>query len=176
MSLKAKCLLLAACAGAIFSVPASAQDHRHVIEIHRGYPHGYRPIIVPRERFYRGYPVIRHYGPAFGGFGYFYDDRAAWRFFGFTSWELAISARLNEEQMRAHEAAIVEATSSPVNEPIEWSDGPASGTVTTTREGHTNDGRPCREFQQQVTIAGASEKAYGTACEQADGSWQIVKQ
>jgi hypothetical protein len=176
MSLKAKCLLLAACAGAFIAAPASAQDHRHVIEIHRGYPHGYRPVIVPRERFYRGYPVIRHYGPAFGGFGYFYDDRDAWRFFGFTAWEVALDARLNEEQMRAHEAAIVEATSSPVDEPVEWSDGPASGTVTATREGHTQDGRTCREFQQQVTIAGASEKAYGTACQQTDGSWQIVRQ
>ncbi|MHB1204887.1 MAG: RT0821/Lpp0805 family surface protein [Rhodospirillaceae bacterium] len=178
MCLKTKCLLFAA--GALFaatsSAPASAQAHRHVIEIHRGYPHGYRHVFVPRERFYRGYPVVRHYGPVFGGFGYFYDDRDAWRFFGFTAWQLALAARLNEEQMRAHEAAIVEAATGPVDEPVEWNDGPASGSVTATREGHTKDGRPCREFQQQVTIAGASEQAYGTACQQADGSWQIVRQ
>jgi hypothetical protein len=159
------------------STPASAEDfHHHRIEVHHGYPHGYVRVIVPRERFYRGIPVIRHYGPVYGGFGYFYDDVAAFPFLGFTAWELAIAARLDEEQERAHEAAIVEATTAPVNDPIEWSDGPASGEVTTLREGHTQDGRPCREFQQQVTIGGNTEKAYGTACRQPDGSWQIVKQ
>ena len=156
--------------------PAMAQDHRHVVEVHRGFPRGYVHVVVPRERFYRGIPVIRHYGPVYGGYGYFYDDAAAWAFLGFTTWQLAIAARLDEEQMRAHEDAIIEATKSPVNDPIVWADGPASGSVTTTREGHTQDGRPCREFQQQVSIAGQSEQAYGTACQQADGSWQIVKQ
>ena len=181
MSLKANCLFIAAPAAlltiaALAAAPASAQIHRHEIEVHRGYPRGYVRVVVPRERFYHGYPVIRHYGPVFGGFGYYYDDRDAWRFFGFTAWQLAIAANLNEEQLRAHEAAIVEASTSPVNEPVVWNDGPASGTVTTTREGHTQDGRPCREFQQEVNIGGSSEKAYGTACQQADGAWQIVRQ
>ncbi|MBX7200917.1 MAG: hypothetical protein K1X51_16215 [Rhodospirillaceae bacterium] len=176
MSLKAKCVLSLACMSLLMPGPASADIRHHVIEVHRGHPPDYVRVVVPRERFYHGYPVIRHYGPVFGGFGYFYDDRLAWRFFGFTAWELAIARNLNEEQMRAHEAAIVEATTAPVNDPIDWNDGPASGTVTATREGHTQDGRPCREFQQEVTIGGSSEKAFGTACQQADGSWQIVRQ
>lgn len=33
----------------------------------------------------------------------------------------------------------------------------------------------CREFNQQITIDGRSQPAYGTACMQPDGSWEIVK-
>ena len=85
---------------------------------------------APRERFYRGIPVIRHYGPAYGGFAYFYDDVGAFPFLGFTAWELALAARLDEEQMRAHEQAIVDATTAPVDDTVAWNDGPASGSVT----------------------------------------------
>lgn len=37
----------------------------------------------------------------------------------------------------------------------------------------TDDGY-CREFQQHVVVGGRSEKAYGTACRQPDGTWQII--
>ena len=33
---------------------------------------------------------------------------------------------------------------------------------------------PCREYTMDATIGGKSEQIYGTACRQADGSWQIV--
>jgi len=49
-----------------------------------------------------------------------------------------------------------------------------SGMVTPTRTYQTADGRYCREYTQSVTIGGRSETAYGTACRQPDGSWQIV--
>ena len=49
------------------------------------------------------------------------------------------------------------------------------GTVTPTRTYQTNRGRYCREFQQQVTIGGRTQSAYGTACRQPDGSWQIQR-
>ena len=32
----------------------------------------------------------------------------------------------------------------------------------------------CREFQQTITIGGQPQRAYGTACRQADGTWRIV--
>ncbi len=31
----------------------------------------------------------------------------------------------------------------------------------------------CREFTQQITVAGKTQNAYGTACRQPDGSWKI---
>ncbi len=34
-------------------------------------------------------------------------------------------------------------------------------------------GRYCREFQQSVVIGGQSEQAYGIACQQPDGSWEV---
>ena len=49
-----------------------------------------------------------------------------------------------------------------------------SGSVTPTETYRTDDGRYCREFQQTVTIGGETQNAYGTACRQPDGSWEIV--
>ncbi len=57
-----------------------------------------------------------------------------------------------------------------------WSnpDSGHSGTVTPTRTYQTASGRPCREYQQTVTIDGKTERAYGRACRQPDGSWKIA--
>jgi hypothetical protein len=155
-------------------VQAQPYEHHRDIAVHHERPRGYRPIHLERHRFYRGFPIVRLWGPVYPGFGFFYDDAAAWAFLGFTAWELAAYNQMTEDQLRAHEQAIVEAANAPVNEPIAWNDGPASGTVTTVREGHTADGRACREFQQMVTIDGKSERAYGTACQEPDGSWKMV--
>ena len=61
-------------------------------------------------------------------------------------------------------------------EPSTWSnpDNRHSGTVTPTRTYRRDSGENCREFQQTVTIDGRTERAYGTACRQSDGSWKIV--
>ena len=150
-------------------------DHHRFVEVHRDFPHGYRHVIVPRDRFYRGVHIVRFYGPRYPGFGFFYDDAAAWAFLGLTTWELSNYNMLREEQLRAQEAAMVEATTAPVNDPITWSDEGATGSVTAVRDGHTEDGRVCREFQQQVTVDGQAQQSYGTACQQPDGSWKIVQ-
>ena len=47
-----------------------------------------------------------------------------------------------------------------------------SGTITPTRTVKEN-GTFCREYQQTVTIDGKTQKAYGKACRQIDGSWNI---
>ena len=36
------------------------------------------------------------------------------------------------------------------------------------------DGGPCREYTTTATIAGKTEKVYGKACRQRDGSWRVV--
>ncbi len=38
----------------------------------------------------------------------------------------------------------------------------------------TNDGRYCREYQNTVKVGGNRQSSYGTACQQPDGSWEIV--
>jgi surface antigen len=50
-----------------------------------------------------------------------------------------------------------------------------SGSFTPTRTYETDYGGYCREFQQTVRVGGRSERAYGTACREPDGSWRIVQ-
>ena len=69
------------------------------------------------------------------------------------------------------------AYTAPVGQTIAWDnpDSGNSGTVTTLREGtHTGTGAYCREYQQTVTVGGERQSAYGTACRQPDGSWEIA--
>lgn len=73
--------------------------------------------------------------------------------------------------------AYSKAQAAPIGETITWSNPQSgnTGTYTPVREGTSSSGRYCREFQQTVTIGGKTQQAYGTACRQPDGSWQIVK-
>ena len=50
-----------------------------------------------------------------------------------------------------------------------------SGTITPTQTYTASNGAPCREFTQTIYVGGYPEQGYGTACRQADGSWQIVQ-
>lgn len=50
-----------------------------------------------------------------------------------------------------------------------------SGTITPTRTYQAQNGEYCREYEHTVTISGESKQAYGTACRQADGSWQVLQ-
>ncbi|MDR3515580.1 MAG: RT0821/Lpp0805 family surface protein [Azospirillaceae bacterium] len=48
------------------------------------------------------------------------------------------------------------------------------GTITPTKDGFTVNGAYCREFQETVNVAGQSQQAFGTACQQPDKTWKIV--
>lgn len=62
-------------------------------------------------------------------------------------------------------------------EPSTWHnpDSGNRGAITPRRTYQTAQGRYCREYQQTVFIGGEEHEAYGTACRQPDGSWEIVK-
>jgi len=64
----------------------------------------------------------------------------------------------------------------PSNQTSTWvnPDTGNRGAVTPTRTYQAPDGRYCREYQQTVIVGGQQQQAYGTACRQPDGSWQIV--
>lgn len=47
------------------------------------------------------------------------------------------------------------------------------GTITPTRT-YEQQGRYCREYQQNVTVGGRVQESYGTACRQPDGQWEII--
>jgi hypothetical protein len=134
-----------------------------------------RVVVVPQTRHYRGIRVVRPYGYRYPGYGFFYADEDAYKWLAFTAITLAILNNINAEQQRLHEEAQIRATTAAVGETIIWEDGGASGSVTTTRVGTSTSGRLCREFQQTVTIGGRTEQAYGTACLQPDGSWELVQ-
>jgi surface antigen len=61
-------------------------------------------------------------------------------------------------------------------QPVAWRnpDTGASGTVV-PRPAYPTNGTYCREFQQNITVGGRTQEAYGTACRQADGSWKVVQ-
>ncbi len=82
---------------------------------------------------------------------------------------------LDDADKEKAERAYTQATTAPIGQQIKWDnpDSGNSGTVTPTREGTAENGNYCREFQQEVTIGGEAETAYGVACRQPDGSWQI---
>jgi hypothetical protein len=128
----------------------------------------YQPYVVNSWRH------NRRYGRRHSGFGFHYRDRDAFRFLGLTALGLVIINELSEAQQRAHENALARATTSNVGDRINWNQNSRSGNVVVTREGQTTDGRPCREFRQEVIISGNREEAYGMACMQPDGAWKVV--
>ena len=88
----------------------------------------------------------------------------------------SIGRKLDEEDRRRIREAEMRSYGSPLNEPIVWnnpSNGHA-GSITPIRDGRSNTGRYCREFQSEVTVGGERQNAHGTACQEPDGSWRIV--
>ena len=127
-----------------------------------------------RTRFYRQVLIVRPYGHEYRGYGYRTNDSDAFAWLAFTAITLAILNNLSERQQRTYENAQIQAATAPVGQTIRWNDSGASGTVVASRDGTSSDGRYCREFQQTVTVGGRSEQAYGTACQQPDGAWQVI--
>ncbi len=139
------------------------------------YKNGHKLMIVaPRRRNFKNIIVVRPHGHVYWGYGHHHSDNDAWKWLAFTAITLKILDNMNEQAQREHEAAQIRATEARVGEKIVWNTGDAQGYVVTTREGRNESGRTCREFQQSVTISGETEQAYGTACLQPDGSWEIT--
>lgn len=81
------------------------------------------------------------------------------------------------DRMKANQA-ISRAKTAPIGTKITWNNpnNDHHGSITPTRDGTSQSGQYCREFQETVTIGGKSQDAYGTACRQEDGSWRVVQQ
>ncbi len=79
------------------------------------------------------------------------------------------------DQAYAAEAE-VQALDAPVGHTVTWNNPKSGnrGSYTATRDGVDNHGRYCREYQMLVMIGNETEEAYGTACMQPDGTWEIV--
>jgi surface antigen len=75
----------------------------------------------------------------------------------------------NQTAQRAFETA-------PAGQTTTWQnpDSGHSGSITPTRTFQAANGSYCREFQQDVVVAGKTQQAFGTACRQPDGQWRIT--
>lgn len=147
-------------------------DHRRHAHKHH-HVHKRVVVVAPRRR-YKNVWVVRPHGHRYRGYAHYHDDALAYRWLGFTAITLVSLDRLSVAQQRRHEGAQVTATTAPVGETIHWNDDTASGSVRVVREGTSSAGRYCREFQQKIKIGGKTEDAYGTACQQPDGAWEIL--
>ena len=56
--------------------------------------------------------------------------------------------------------------------PVPTMQSSAISTVTTAQAAPAQEN--CREFQAPITIGGQQQQAYGRACQQPDGTWQIM--
>ena len=88
-----------------------------------------------------------------------------------------IGASLDTADRSALGNAQMNAYSAPVGKQITWNNPNSgnSGVIVPVRDGYDQGGQYCREFQQKVTVGGQTQSAYGTACQQPDGSWKIVQ-
>lgn len=89
-----------------------------------------------------------------------------------------VGKSLDRADRAAANRAVNQAHTAPIGETITWRNPESRnhGTVTPVREGTSDSGRYCREFQQSVTVAGKTQQGYGIACRQPDGTWRIVNQ
>jgi surface antigen len=91
-----------------------------------------------------------------------------------------LGSELGRSLDRADELYLERATrtayEAPVGHTISWNNPETgnSGVVTTTRDGTDSSGAYCREYQQTINVGGRTERAFGVACRQPDGSWKIV--
>ncbi len=83
-----------------------------------------------------------------------------------------IGKYMDKQDLQNMQSAIV---NTPVNQNATWTNSKTDTmyTVTPTKN-YNQNGEYCREYQTTVTVDGKSQKAYGTACRQPNGSWHIV--
>lgn len=63
----------------------------------------------------------------------------------------------------------------PVNQQATWVNTSTNTTyiVRPVRDFHTDSGQYCREYRTKIQVGNEWKSAYGTACQQPDGQWQI---
>ena len=89
----------------------------------------------------------------------------------------AVGRRMDEvDRMKMGQAYQDSLENSRAGEQTNWvnPDTGNSGTVAPVRTFQNTTGQYCREFQQTITVGGQTERAFGTACRQPDGSWRIM--
>lgn len=92
---------------------------------------------------------------------------------GWLGGELGKSLDRADQQYMA--TATQSAYTAPIGQTIQWTNPQSgnSGTVTAVNEGYAGSNY-CREYRQTIIVDGRTETATGTACQDANGQWQLV--
>ena len=85
--------------------------------------------------------------------------------------------------MDEHDKLMLEKTSqqalenSATGSSVAWKnpDSGNHGYVVPTNTYKAQNGRYCREYTQVVIIGGKKQEAYGKACRQPDGAWEVIQ-
>ncbi|MCP4701213.1 MAG: hypothetical protein GY862_30815 [Gammaproteobacteria bacterium] len=85
----------------------------------------------------------------------------------------AVGKSMDEtDQLKSRQAIMT----SPTNQPVSWYN-PKSGNqyqvTPVSHPQHQTNGATCRKYTTTATIDGKAETIYGTACRQADGTWEV---
>ena len=81
----------------------------------------------------------------------------------------------NKDKQMAAQAAANAFENNRTGQAAAWKnpDSGNSGTITPTKTYQGGSGKYCREYRQEILVGGEKQQAYGTACREPDGSWQI---
>lgn len=87
-----------------------------------------------------------------------------------------VGASLDRADRMYMQQAQSQAYTAPIGEEIAWNNPESGnrGSYVAVRDGTSSNGRYCREYQQTIIVGGKEQAAYGTACQQPDGSWEII--
>ena len=148
-------------------------------KVERYYRHGKphrKAIVIPSRRQHDHYIVTKPFRHSYRHYKPMYYDNKLWGWLAFTLITLQIFDHLDNDQRQEHEYALHRATTTSIGKSVVWSDNEdISGSVTPVWEGPNENGRYCREFRHEISIDDQTEIAYGTACQIADGSWEVVQ-
>jgi surface antigen len=87
----------------------------------------------------------------------------------------SIGKSLDKADLAYAQSANTQAYAAPLGKKISWNNPESGnyGTVTPVRDGRDTSGRYCREYNQTIYVGGQQETATGTACQSANGTWQV---
>ncbi|HEY8963028.1 MAG TPA: RT0821/Lpp0805 family surface protein [Alphaproteobacteria bacterium] len=88
----------------------------------------------------------------------------------------SVGASLDKADIAYMQQAQSRAYAAPIGQTISWNNPQSgnSGTYVPIRDGRTSSGSYCREYRQTIYVGGRQETAVGQACQNSDGTWQIV--
>lgn len=87
-----------------------------------------------------------------------------------------IGKTMDEVDRQKAADAQVAAQNARVGDTVQWNnpDTGNHGDVTVLRDGYDQNGRYCREFHHKIYIGSELKEGVGVACENPDGTWQIM--